>query len=393
MMGSRKVMELMGWLSENGGEHLTAAQMAQYLVLQAVNLNGSLGRLLESSLKPIWRQGERVRNLMPLPLWPDVRDAMEAVIEKQRYKDQPGEWRERGNTKTQASRALRTQGALLWHGLVVVSLNWLHSGGNMSESVGGPGQEGTTLVGITVLPMGWSSAVAIMQCAHRQLALRSEMKMGAGLLEKAEIRKDAIFPALEDTPAWTIYLDDTTIIEKVAKGVSAALEGKPAEEQSKLRKVYEWWGIPTNASKALERVRTAERLCALIDGEKGLLRVTTKRCLDLMSLGAWLRRQGSFPTTALQIYASKAVHILQFRRCLFSALQEVFVEVSQNPVEVRGKVPLFDEMMLLECLLPVVCTDLKAQIDPVVTASDACETGGRSNLCFPAEPPGGRGVG
>ena len=202
MMGSRKVMELMGWLSENGGEHLTAAQMAQYLVLQAVNLNGSLGRLLESSLKPIWRQGERVRNLMPLPLWPDVRDAMEAVIEKQRYKDQPGEWRERSNTKTQASRALRTQGALLWHGLVVVSLNWLHSGGNMSESVGGPGQEGTTLVGITVLPMGWSSAVAIMQCAHRQLALRSEMKMGAGLLEKAEIRKDAIFPALEDTPAW-----------------------------------------------------------------------------------------------------------------------------------------------------------------------------------------------
>ena len=78
----------------------------------------------------------------------------------------------------------------------------------MSESVGGPGQEGTTLVGITVLPMGWSSAVAIMQCAHRQLALRSEMKMGAGLLEKAEIRKDAIFPALEDPQpgpsTWTI---------------------------------------------------------------------------------------------------------------------------------------------------------------------------------------------
>ena len=620
-MSSGKVRDLMEWLSENAGEHLTAAQVAQYLVLQAVNLNGTLGRLLESSLKPIRGQGERVRSLMPLPLWPDVRDALEAVIAKQRYKDQPGEWRERGNTKTQASRALRTQGALLWHGLVVVSLNWLHSGGNLSQSIGGPagratsqqeialcrlwdlvkvfvdekpkkggvprtpqgdwaaeletlrvsytgevvqkarpltleqvlpglpspqhgglvdilevvdeklkrrlqrpdlmlreafediptpqvmcaddewekvvkalydrhlvvpvernpvvdgksvlngafgvikpdrltesglpvlrmimdlrasntileqlegdcktlsgaacfqkivmeegeelllsgddlnsafylfrlpiqfseylvlrkpvrkslfqaGQEGTTLVGITVLPMGWSSAVAIMQCAHRQLALRSEMKMGAGLLEKAEIRKDAVFPALEDTPAWTIYLDDTTIIEKVAKGVSAALEGKPAEEQSRLRKVYEWWGIPTNASKALERVRTAERLGALIDGEKGVLRVTTKRCLDLMSLGAWLRKQGSFPTTVLQIYAGKAVHILQFRRCLFSVLQEVFVEVSQNPTEVRGKVSLFDEMMLLECLLPVVCTDLKARIDPIVTASDACESGG-----------------
>ena len=52
------------------------------------------------------------------------------------------------------------------------------------------------------------------------------------------------------------------------------------------------------------------------------------------------------------------------------------MEVSQNPTEVRGKVSLFDEMMLLECLLPVVCTDLKARIDPIVTASDACESGG-----------------
>ena len=75
---------------------------------------------------------------MPLPLWPDVCEALEAVIEMKRYRDEPGEWRDRGNTKTQASRALRTQGALLWHGLVVVCLNWLHSGGNISESVGGP---------------------------------------------------------------------------------------------------------------------------------------------------------------------------------------------------------------------------------------------------------------
>ena len=234
-----------------------------------------------------------------------------------------------------------------------------------------PGQEGTTLVGITVLPMGWSSAVAVMQSAHRQLALRSELRMGAGLMEKAEIRRDAVFPGLEETPAWATYVDVNAIIEQVARGVSAALEGRPAEEQTRLRKVCEWWGIPTNASMTLERVRSAERLGALIDGERGLLRVTTKQCLDLMGLGSW-----SFPATALQIYAGKAVHILQFRRCLFSILQEVFVEVSQHPVEVSGTVPLFEEMMLLECLLPVVCTDLKAQIDPVATASGASESGG-----------------
>ena len=50
--------------------------------------------------------------------------------------------------------------------------------------------------------------------------------------------------------------------------------------------------------------------------------------------------------------------------------------MSQNRREVCGKVDLFDEMLMLECLLPVMCSDLKAKIDPVVTASDACESGG-----------------
>ena len=90
-----------------------------------------------------------------------------------------------------------------------------------------------------MLPMGWSSAVAVMQNAHRQLTFRSEMRMGAGL-GKAEIRKDAVFPSLVDVPAWTIYLDDTRVIEKVAKTVAKELQGKPAEEQEKLRRVYEW---------------------------------------------------------------------------------------------------------------------------------------------------------
>ena len=618
---SGKVKEIMAWLTENEGEHLSAAQMSQYLLLQAVQLNGPFGRLIESSLKPTWEQSHRVRNLMPLPLWPDVIRAMEEVIESQRYKAKQGEWRSRGNTKTKASRALRNQGLLLWHGLTVVGLNWMHSGGNLAEgvaqpagratsqqenalcriwdmvktfveekpkrggvprtpqggwdaeleklkvsytgevvekarpltleqilpglpsaehgglvnildvvdekmkdklsrpdlmlrevsepipqpqvlcgdeewekvvqalherhlvspvttkpSVGGvpvlngafgvikpdrmtesglpvlrmifdlrasntileqlegdvrtltgaasfqklmlghedqllvsgddltaafylfrlppdwakylvlrklvrrslfePGRSGETLVGINVLPMGWSSAVAIMQCAHRQLALRTELRFGAALHEKAEIRKDAVFPSLEESPAWAIYLDDTTILEKVSKEVARSLEGLPPDEQLRLRRAYEWWGIPTNAGKALERSRCAESLGALLDGEKGLLRVTTKRSLDLMSLGAWLRQKGSFATTALQVYAGKAVHILQFRRCLFSVMQEIFSSIAHSKDRVSATTSLYDEMMVLESLLPLVMTHLKAGIDPVVTASDASEAGG-----------------
>ena len=47
-----------------------------------------------------------------------------------------------------------------------------------------------------------------------------------------------------------------------------------------------------------------------------------------------------------------------------------------DPVRVSGRTGLYDEMLVLEALLPAVATDLRAQIDGVVTASDACETGG-----------------
>ena len=39
-VSSGKVRELLQWLTDNSGDHLTAAQMSQYVLLQAVTLNG-----------------------------------------------------------------------------------------------------------------------------------------------------------------------------------------------------------------------------------------------------------------------------------------------------------------------------------------------------------------
>ena len=40
----------------------------------------------------------------------------------------------------------------------------------------------------------------------------------------------------------------------------------------------------------------------------------------------------------------------------------------------------WDEMLCLEGVLPMAFCDLRAKLDPMVTASDACETGG--GTCF-----------
>jgi hypothetical protein len=105
-----------------------------------------------------------------------------------------------------------------------------------------------------------------MQACHRAIALRSASLGGAGLKPLAEISKAAIFPDCEVAAGWSIYLDDTTVLEKVQMVVAEDLAGSPAEEQKQLRQAYAWWGIPTDAAKSLERVRQTERLGA--DKEK-----------------------------------------------------------------------------------------------------------------------------
>eukprot|EP00438_Fugacium_kawagutii_P013365 Skav216471 [mRNA] locus=scaffold1123:208415:213647:+ [translate_table: standard] len=132
-LSSRKVELLVNWMKQNSFEHLAAAQMGRHLILQAVSLNGTFGQLIENSLEPPLEEEDAARSLMPLPLWPDVRDAIQAVVDSQRYKDQPGEWRKRADTKAKANRQTRLEGYLLWHGLVVLALNWVHSGGNPSS--------------------------------------------------------------------------------------------------------------------------------------------------------------------------------------------------------------------------------------------------------------------
>ena len=245
--------------------------------------------------------------------------------------------------------------------------------------VGRP-EEDWSYVGLSVLPMGWHSSVGIMQAAHRRIALGSPLRGGAGLSRLAEISRTSVFPDLDEGAGWSIYLDDTTILEKISAKAAADLEGRPPAEQEQLRKAYEWWGIPTNPQKALVRCQKAERLGALIDGKRGILRTTTKRCLDLISLGTWIRQQGTVRRKALQVYAGKAVHILQFRRCLFSCLEVLFRAIAHGPQNCPVTEELRSEMFVMEVLLPLTQCDLKATVDPIVTASDACETG--AGVCY-----------
>eukprot|EP00435_Cladocopium_sp_Y103_P069147 s617_g32.t1 len=245
----------------------------------------------------------------------------------------------------------------------------------------GVSKPGSVWIGAKVLPMGWASAVGVLQHAHRRLALRSPLSGGAGLLAPCEapceIRRDAVFPDLElERSMWSLYLDDTTLVEMLDRRVAAELAGKESDEQQRLRLAYQHWGIPVSKEKSLVRAQSAEKLGAVVDGEKGLLKGSTRRALENMSLGFWLIRQDQVPRKSLQVFLGKEVHTIQFRRPLFRVFDYLSKDVAEGKPLVQLGLKSVEEIMLSGATQPLRVTDLRARLHELVTASDASESGG-----------------
>ena len=115
--------------------------------------------------------------------------------------------------------------------------------------------------------------------------------------------------------------------------------------QRRLREAYyAWWGIPTNSGKSLERASKAERLGPSLTGKR-TLKTRTRRSLDLFGVGSWVRARTLVPKKALPVYAGKAIHILQFRRCLFSVMEVIFTLIARGGEMVPVSDRLCEEML------------------------------------------------
>lgn len=72
--------------------------------------------------------------------------------------------------------------------------------------------------------------------------------------------------------------------------------------------------------KPSTREEIFEKLGAFVDGRKGMIGVTSKRQLELLFLILFMMQQEKVPTKWLQILLGKFVHMVQFRRPLFSCI-------------------------------------------------------------------------
>lgn len=101
---------------------------------------------------------------------------------------------------------------------------------------------------------------------------------------------------------------------------------------------------------------------AFLDGQEGRIGVTVKRLLESFSLGCWLLSQGQVSRKALQVYAGKEVHSLQFRRLLMSVYDEIWRLIALPSDQPYLTVVCCAEIVASMCLAPLRFTDRKGRI-------------------------------
>ncbi len=237
-----------------------------------------------------------------------------------------------------------------------------------------------TYITSRVLPMGWSAAVTVMQHMHRSVALN-----GPVLPPSREIRRDDGLPQKETSGAsvfWNLYVDDLTIMEIVSEDwMNGFYDGDlgVSDLQKNMESAYVRLGVPYSADKAESRRVECEKLGAFIDGGKGILGITTARALDFLTLCFYIMSQEKATTKWFQVVMGKYVHMVQFRRPLFSLPKVSWDRISRFNSGGPLTMTELDEWFTLCMTLPLAYTNLKAKVSGCVTCSDASPTGG--GLC------------
>eukprot|EP00971_Amphidinium_carterae_P280836 5575480-Amphidinium_carterae.1 len=247
-----------------------------------------------------------------------------------------------------------------------------------AESVGQVGEP--KWVRLTVVPMGWSLAVDVVQEAHETLIRKaSALTPTIGTSRLMQLR--SLFPSSLDEHGnyyQSVYVDNWDQLMVVLKSAVAELEGKPSEGQQALRTIYQQEGVARAEDKAVCGADRMQSLGVEVRGLEGTIGTPlSKRWrVALMCFHAALSLK--VPPTLLRTLLGKLVHCLEFRRPLLSNLELSFAFVLQHNHAQPLPLRVADELLLSAMLLPLAQADLRTSFRPQVTASDASPSGGGS---------------
>ena len=225
-------------------------------------------------------------------------------------------------------------------------------------------------VSLRTVPMGWISAVGVVQAAIRTLAFDM-----AKIPLDQEVQK---WRSLPEGDRYLLYLDSVDQLRPVSKAMARIVSGEASEEHKKFEQVCQEMGLPRNESKRLAGALEGTLQGGELKSKEGIftlqlskMRQDVGMVLVLLSLRKWPRRETSGVIGRL-VFAGA------FRRPILAALSRVFSHYHEGKAASEPDEETYDEMLAMVGLLPLAFTNLRARVSETLHATDASPTGGGS---------------
>ncbi|CAK9058062.1 unnamed protein product [Durusdinium trenchii] len=227
-----------------------------------------------------------------------------------------------------------------------------------------------TWVSLRTVPMGWLSAVGIVQQAIRTLAFEE-----AGLPRQFEIQKNKELPEGE---RFLLYLDSVDQLRPVSQAMRKVVEGQASPEHQRFEEACRRCGLPTNMSKRLAGALRGTLQGGLLDGEAGVFMLHPDKGAFIIGACMCLLGSRTWETRVVAGLTGRLVFAGAFRRPAMSLMSEVFHYFGSKPTSKVAKDDAYDEVLLAMALLPLSFTNLKASICGRIYATDASPMGAGS---------------
>ena len=227
----------------------------------------------------------------------------------------------------------------------------------------------------SVLPMGWASSVGLMQMVSRELMRNISAGPGAELRRGALVPKWFISVLKEGGTEswWQVYLDN------FMAGGKRHVRGEPTKVEKLHGEAVMAWteaGVLSAEDKHVFETRDAVELGVNIRGDTGLVGSSCERMQKLAQVTILLLGMKLPKPKWVQVILGRWVFVLQYRRPAMSILCHSWRYIQAAEDRRRWWPYVKSELSKLVLLLPLLQTDLRLPCSPLVTCSDASESGG-----------------
>eukprot|EP00434_Breviolum_minutum_P013419 symbB.v1.2.011826.t1/scaffold804.1/size161093/3 len=228
---------------------------------------------------------------------------------------------------------------------------------------------------LSVVPMGWHSAVGVVQEAVRHLVFERAGVSKATSVEKGE-------PIPDTKSLAVVYLDnfdEITILKQVAAEFEATEE--MTENHRRFNEVCDAEGLPRNLGKQLVKAISGGMQGGEFDGLRGTLKVGSDKLRGFIKMSLGLLASSRWSEFSLRHWTGKAAFCCAFRRVLFAHLGEIFPTIEESTKgDVVPPAAVVDEVLCFVVSSIQAETELKCPLSEVISCTDASPTGGASAI-------------